>query len=60
MDEAFNELEGVLRTLTPRRALDVVREVGAWRYIVKPVTVCWGIVVVVGFQLSYKTMTSHG
>ena len=27
------ELEGVLRTLTPRRALDVVREVGAWIWI---------------------------
>ena len=27
------ELEGVHRTLTPRRALDVVREVGAWIWI---------------------------
>ena len=28
-----SKLEGVLRTLTPRRALDVVREVGAWIWI---------------------------
>ena len=27
------QLEGVHRTLTPRRALDVVREVGAWIWI---------------------------
>ena len=30
---AYRQLEGVHRTLTPRRALDVVREVGAWIWI---------------------------
>ena len=32
-DRLQGELEGVHRTLTPRRALDVVREVGAWIWI---------------------------
>ena len=31
--EKLMQLEGVHRTLTPRRALDVVREVGAWIWI---------------------------
>ena len=31
--DAHGQLEGVLRTLTPRRALDVVHEVGAWIWI---------------------------
>ena len=30
---SLKQLEGVHRTLTPRRALDVVREVGAWIWI---------------------------
>ena len=33
LPKILSQLEGVLRTLTPRRALDVVREVGAWIWI---------------------------